>query len=117
MSDEKTTADLEAQDTASATTLSPPNNTHLETEKKIETASVLSVDSADYDHDEVEAMDAGRQTDLGIDRVSFRIRLCCKSRIHANTNSRSIPAAWSRPLPRQEHSEGPRRRAAGSREC
>ena len=68
MSDEKTTADLEAQDTASATTLSPPNNTHLETEKKIETASVLSVDSADYDHDEVEAMDAGRQTDLGIDR-------------------------------------------------
>lgn len=70
MSDEKTTAaDLEAQATASSTTtLQPPNNTHLETEKKIETASIAS---SDYEHSEVEAMDAGRQADLAIDRVRF----------------------------------------------
>jgi hypothetical protein len=70
MSDEKTTAaDLEAQATASSTTtLPPPNNTHLETEKKIETASIAS---SDYEHSEVEAMDAGRQADLAIDRVGF----------------------------------------------
>ncbi|OBT45420.1 hypothetical protein VE00_04573 [Pseudogymnoascus sp. WSF 3629] len=71
MSDEKTTAaDLEAQATASSTTtLPPPNNTHLETEKKIETASIAS---SDYEHSEVEAMDAGRQADLAIDRVVSR---------------------------------------------
>ncbi|KFY05844.1 hypothetical protein V491_08994, partial [Pseudogymnoascus sp. VKM F-3775] len=72
MSDEKTAADLEAQATASSTTLPAPNNTHLEAEK-LETSSILSsTNSADYDHDEVEAMDAGRQTDLGIDRVISR---------------------------------------------
>lgn len=70
MSDEKTTAaaDLEAQANASSTTLPAPNNTHLEVEKKIETASIAS---SDYEHSEVEAMDAGRQADLAIDRVSF----------------------------------------------
>ncbi|KFY18093.1 hypothetical protein V492_00151 [Pseudogymnoascus sp. VKM F-4246] len=68
MSDEKTAADLEAQTTASSATL-PPNNTHLETEK-IETGSIASsTTSRDYDHAEIEAMDAGRQTDLAIDRV------------------------------------------------
>lgn len=69
MSDEKTTAaaDLEAQATASSTTLPAPNSTHLEVEK-IEAASIAS---SDYEHSEVEAMDAGRQTDLAIDRVSF----------------------------------------------
>lgn len=78
MSDEKTTSDLEAQATASSTTLPPPNNTHLEAEK-IETSSITSsADSADYSHEEVEAMDAGRQTDLGIDRVCSQS--CCKSR-------------------------------------
>lgn len=91
MSDEKNTADLEAQATASSTTLPAPNNTHLETEK-LETGSISSSNSADYDHDEVEAMDAGRQTDLGIDRVSFQS--CCKSRLHANKNSRWFPVAW-----------------------
>lgn len=91
MSDEKTAADLEAQATASSTTLPAPNNTHLEAEK-LETSSILSsTNSADYDHDEVEAMDAGRQTDLGIDRVSFQS--CCNAKLYTNKISRSFPVA------------------------
>jgi len=76
MSDEKHTADLESQTAASASTVAPPNNTHLETEK-LETASLAS--SADYDHEEVEAMDAGHQTDLKMAKVCFQS--CSKSRI------------------------------------
>lgn len=88
---EKTAVDVEAQATASSTTLPPPNNTHLESEK-LETSSIASsVDSADYDHDEVEAMDAGRQADLAIDRVCFQS--CHKHKIHTNMISRSTPVA------------------------
>ena len=77
MSDEKTTTDLEAQMTASSTTL-PATNAHHEVEK-VDSASIASSsDSPGSNHEEVEEMDAGRQTDLGIDRV-VGLRICSQS--------------------------------------
>jgi hypothetical protein len=67
MSDEKTTTDLEAQATASSTTL-PTTNTHHDVEK-VDSASIISSSDADSNHEDIEEMDAGRQTDLAIDKV------------------------------------------------
>lgn len=67
MSDEKSGADLEAQATASSTTL-PATTPHHDVEKVDSTMAESSSD-ADSNHEEIEEMDAGRQADLAIDKV------------------------------------------------
>jgi hypothetical protein len=94
-----------------------PNKTNsgdLETQSIAFSATLISSsDSADSNHEGIEATDAGSQTCLGIEKVGLLI--CYISGIYANNTP--SPTAWSRPLRGREPLKRQRRRAARLRGC